>query len=140
MHATPATCQSSAGDAARILLAVLAVLLRALLGGLAGAAARRDHRSLEGSMNAGAAALEDIDLDPYDDVEWIAVPVPWRNGFWWVKPRMRWQCAAAPSRRAPYSVPVRAPPCPGSVRLSPQLPHRRARSAGAFARPMLFQW
>lgn len=108
--APPATAAPTARETARTLLAALAVLLRALFGEVAGVAPRRDHRSLEGCMEVGGA-LEAFDFDLYDDVEWVAVPAPWRNGFWRVKPRARWQCAAAPARRAPSSVAVRAPPC-----------------------------
>ena len=62
---------------------------------------------MEGVLRAEAEI--DLETEPY--VEWVAVPVPWRNGFWWVKPRGSAFMAACPCRCGPRAARVRAPPC-----------------------------
>ncbi len=90
------------------LCALLLALLAALLGGRRRAAALPGE--LEGSLDGVLSALAEIDLETEPYVEWVAVPVPWRNGFWWVKPRGSAHMAASPLRCGPRAARVRAPP------------------------------
>ncbi|MCX7382321.1 MAG: hypothetical protein NT133_13080 [Alphaproteobacteria bacterium] len=94
----------------REVLSTLAVVLRALLAAVFGAAAMkpRDHRALDGCIRPIEAMPETV---PYE--EWIAVPAPWRAGFWWVKPRRGAHMAASPYRCGPRAARVRAPPAGG---------------------------
>lgn len=120
MSAPPATATPIARETARTLLAALVLLLRALLGGMAGAG-RRNHRALEGSLSACDALLEACGLadTPETAEEWVAVPTPWRAARWAVPPCVRVHHAPCPVRPAPRAMPARAPPArllPRSVR------------------------
>ena len=91
---------------AALIGAVLGVLLCAVLRGLLG----RRGPELEGSLAGVMAAEAAITFEVEPEIEWEWVPAPWRNAFWWVKPRRGAFMAASPCRLGPRAARVRAPP------------------------------
>lgn len=92
---------------AALLGGLLCTLLAALLG-----VAKARPRDCTGTMACVLRAEAAIDLELEPAVEWVAVPAPWRNGIWRVKPRRGAFMAQRPRSSGPRAARVRAPPCP----------------------------
>lgn len=108
MHARPIIALPPGSEVLRTFVVVLRVLLAAVFGAVAISRKLRDHRALDGCILAAPEMAEPVGYE-----EWIAVPAPWRAGFWWVKPRRGAHMAASPYRCGPRAARVRAPPAGG---------------------------